>query len=157
MIAYFCRHKFFFCEKGKFVTNVYQKKTFSGVYTNFNILIPETYKTDLIKSLLFPCINLCLDFVKFHHKINKLKTILYKSSYPHDLVDKSIKEVSERELIPKMVIAIVPKKDLMMVLPYLGKLLLQICTTISCSIKIKLPCCNLWIVLQNKCKLSNCF
>ena len=33
-----------FREKEKFVTNVYQKKTFSGVYTNFNSFIPETYK-----------------------------------------------------------------------------------------------------------------
>ena len=38
-----------FREKGKFVTNVYRKKTFSGVYTNFNSFIPETYKTGLIK------------------------------------------------------------------------------------------------------------
>ena len=30
--------------KGKFITNVYRKKTFSGVYTNFNSFIPETYK-----------------------------------------------------------------------------------------------------------------
>ena len=40
-------------EKGKLVTNVYQKKTFSDVYTNFNSFIPETYKTSLIESLLF--------------------------------------------------------------------------------------------------------
>ena len=31
-----------FREKGKFVTNIYQKKTFSGVYTNLNSCIPET-------------------------------------------------------------------------------------------------------------------
>ena len=47
-----------FCEKGKFVTNVYLKKTFSGVYTNFN---SETCKTGLIESLLFRCFNLCSD------------------------------------------------------------------------------------------------
>ena len=37
-----------FREKGKFVTNVYRKKTFSGVYTNFDSFILETYKTGLI-------------------------------------------------------------------------------------------------------------
>ena len=42
-----------FCEKGKFVINVYWKKTFSSVYTNFNRFIPETCKTDLTESLLF--------------------------------------------------------------------------------------------------------
>ena len=32
-----------FSEKGKVVTNIYRKKTFSDVYTNFNSFIPETY------------------------------------------------------------------------------------------------------------------
>ena len=42
-----------FHEKGKFFTNVYWKKTFSGVYTNLNSFIPETYKTNLIKLMFF--------------------------------------------------------------------------------------------------------
>ena len=58
-----------FREKGKFVTNVYRKKNFSGVYTNFNSFIPEIYKTGLIESLLFRCFNLSSDFVKFDHEI----------------------------------------------------------------------------------------
>ena len=40
-------------EDDKFATNVYKKKTFSGVYTNFKSFISETYKIGLIKSLLF--------------------------------------------------------------------------------------------------------
>ena len=62
--------------------------TLSVVNTNFNSFIPETYKTGLIKSLLYQCFSLCLDFVKFHHEINILKSILYKNSYPRDFVDK---------------------------------------------------------------------
>ena len=50
-------------EKENFATNVYRKKTFSCVYTNFNSFIPETYKTSLVKSLLFRCFNLCSDFL----------------------------------------------------------------------------------------------
>ena len=42
-----------FRENDKFATNVYRKKTFSGVYTNFKSFISETYKIGLIKSLLF--------------------------------------------------------------------------------------------------------
>ena len=80
-----------FGENGKFATNVYRKKVFSGVYTNFKSFIPETYKLGLIKSLLFQCFSLCSDFIKFHHEIDKLKSILYKNSYPRDLVDKCIK------------------------------------------------------------------
>ena len=42
-----------FRENETFATNVYKKKTFSEVYTNFKSFIPETYKIGLIKSLLF--------------------------------------------------------------------------------------------------------
>ena len=80
-----------FCEKGKFVTNVYREKTLCGVCTNFNSFIPEIYKTDFIESLLLRCFNLYSDFVKFHHEINILKGLLHKNKYPHDFVDKCIK------------------------------------------------------------------
>ena len=87
-----------FREKRKIATNIYRKKTVSGVYTNFNSFIPETYKTDLIKSLLFRCFNLCLHFVKFHHEINILKSILYINSYSRGFVDKCIKQFLDRVL-----------------------------------------------------------
>ena len=40
-----------FLENEKFTTNVYRKKTFSGVYTNFKRFIPDTCNIGLIKSL----------------------------------------------------------------------------------------------------------
>ena len=36
-----------FCEKGEFFPNVYQKKSFSGIYTNFHSFVLETYETGL--------------------------------------------------------------------------------------------------------------
>ena len=146
-----------FHKKGKFVTNIYGKKTFTGVYTILNSFIPETYKTGLIESLLFPCFNLCSDFVKFHHEINILQSILYENSYLHDCVDKCMKNFLDRVLKQKVVVSTVPKTDLTMVLPYLGKLSLQICTRIICVMENKLPYCNFQIVFQSKSKLINFF
>ena len=62
------------------------------------------------------------DFVKFHHEINILKNILHKNSYPRDFVDKCVKEFVDRVLTWKVAVSTVPKKDLVIVLPYLGKL-----------------------------------
>ena len=45
----------------------------------------------------------------------------------------------------------------MIVLPYLGKLSLQIRTRINRVMRNKLPHCNLRIVFQTKCKLINFF
>ena len=43
---------------------------------------------------------------------------MYKNSYPRDFVDKYIKEFLNRVLTRKVVVSTVPKKDLMIVLPY---------------------------------------
>ena len=121
----------------------YRKKAFSRVYTKFKSFIPESYKIGLIKSLLFRCFSLCFDFIQFHDKIDKLKSILYKNSYPRDLVDKCIKEFLHEILAPKPVASTVSKEDLVMALAYLGKLYLQIRTGIDCIMKNKIPYCNI--------------
>ena len=47
--------------------------------------------------------------MKFHNEIDKLKRILYKNSYPRDLVDKRIKEFLDKILALKPVVSTVPK------------------------------------------------
>ena len=39
-------------EQGNFVTNVYRKPTFSGVYTHFDSFLPDTYKIGMIYTLI---------------------------------------------------------------------------------------------------------
>ena len=134
-----------FRKNEKFATNVYRKKTFSVVYTNVKSFIPETYKIGLIKSLLFRCFSLCSDFIMRFH------------SYLRDLIEKCIKEFLDKVLTPKPVVSTVLKKDLIIVLPYLGKLSLQIRTRINRIMKNKLPYCNVQFVFKTKCKISNFF
>ena len=94
---------------------------------------------------------MCSGFIKFYHEIDKLKSILYKNSYPLDLVDKCIKEFLDKILAPKPVVTTVPKKDLVIALPYLGKLSLPT----HKRIKSKLSYCKIRLVFQTKCKVSN--
>ena len=96
-------------------------------------------------------------FMSFHHEIDKLKSILYKNSYTHNLVDKSIKEFLDKILAPKSVVSAVPKKNLVIALPYLSKLCLQIRTGINRIMKNKLPYYNIRFVFQTTCKISNFF
>ena len=95
--------------------------------------------------------------MKFQNEINILKIILYKISYPRDFGDKCIKKVLDRVLTHKVVVGTVPKKELMIVLPYLDKLSLQIYIRINHVMKNKLFHCNFRIVFQCKCKLINFF
>ena len=115
------------------------------------------HKIGLIKTLLFRCFSLCSDFIKFQHEIDKLKSILYKNSYPRDLVDKCIKEFLDKILAPKPIVSLVPKKDLVIPLAYLGESPLQICTRIDCIRKNKFPYRNIRFAFQTKCKISNFF
>ena len=72
---------------------------------------PQKY--GLIKSLLFRCFSYIW------------KDILYKNGYTHNFVDKCIKEIFDLILTSKINLSKVPQKNLMLVLVYLGKLLLQ--------------------------------
>ena len=67
------------------------------------------------------------------------------------------KQVLDKVLTQQVVLSTVPKREVMIVLPYLSKLLLQIHTRINPVIKKKLPHFNFRIVFQSKCKLINFF
>ena len=60
-----------FRENGKFVTNVYRKETFTGVYTNFSSL-QLGHKFGLVYSLLNCCFCLVSDISKFQFEIEEL-------------------------------------------------------------------------------------
>ena len=64
---------------GKFVTNVYRKETFSGVYTNFYIFIPLEQKFGMVYTLLHRCFCLVSDMPKFAFEIEKLKEKLKRT------------------------------------------------------------------------------
>ena len=44
-------------ENGKFVTTVYRKPTFSGVYTHFESYLPSTHKFGILYTLVDKCFN----------------------------------------------------------------------------------------------------
>ena len=81
-----------FRENDKFVTSVFRKETFSGVYTNFISFIPLEYKFGLVHTLLNRCFNLSSDFFKFHHEVDKLRKILSKNAYPQKFIEKCIQK-----------------------------------------------------------------
>ena len=69
------------CRKnGKFVTSVYRKPTFSGVFTNYESFIPTYQKRGLLHTLLHRSFSICCDFKTFHFEIDHLKNILIKKT-----------------------------------------------------------------------------
>ena len=73
------------------------------------------------------------------------------------MVEKCIKEFLGKILAPKTTVCPVPKKNLVLALPYLDKLSLQIRTRINRILKNKLPYCNIRFIFWTKCKISRFF
>ena len=67
------------------VTSLDRKKTFSGVYMNYNSFLPTNYNKDLIDTLLFQSCNACCPILD--NKIKYLKTIWQKSLFPLFFID----------------------------------------------------------------------
>ena len=109
---FFFRHLYFLWKRK--ICHCLSEKDLQWCFYKFQQLLPETYKTSLIKWLLL-CFNLCWNFLKFHHEINIWKCILYKNTYPFDFVNKCIKEVLD--ITWKIVVSTVTKKDVMIVPP----------------------------------------
>ncbi|XP_057293867.1 uncharacterized protein LOC130622418 [Hydractinia symbiolongicarpus] len=144
-------------EGDSFVTNVYRKPTFSGVYTNFSSFIPMEYKHGLIFSLLYRCYHLCSDLNKFHVEISQLKTILGRNGYPSKVFEFFLRIFKSRNYEPKEQVSLAPKKELFLVLPVLGKITLQIRTRLHRLFKQKLAHCNVKLIFFSKRRLRNCF
>ena len=73
-------------DNNKFMTSVYRKPTFRGVFTNFGSFIPNSYKYNLLFTLLQRAFKLCSNFERFHQEIDKFKTIFENNVTPKVLL-----------------------------------------------------------------------
>ena len=109
-----------------FSTSFFRKATFSGVFTNFDSFIFESYKTNLIFTLMFRCFTICSDMQSFHLKVEQLRQIFKCNSYPVGLIDQCVKTFLNKIYVPKRILITVPKKDVLIVLPFLGQFSLNL-------------------------------
>ena len=134
---------------------VYRKPTFSGVFTNFDSFIPLSYKTGLIWSLLCRAFSLCSSFELFHQEILKLKDIFKRNGYPTSFIDNCVKTFLDTVFIKKKTFLTASKKQLVCVLPFIGKKSLQLRSRLVKSIQGNLQFCSLKVVFQSPCKLRS--
>ena len=65
-------------EKGKCITTIYRKPTFSGVYSNFESFLPSVYKFGMVYTLVYRCFHICSNWTQFHTELIFLKGIFQK-------------------------------------------------------------------------------
>ena len=144
-------------QQGKFVTTVYRKPTFSGVYTHFDSFLPEVYKVGMIYTIAYRCFKVCSNWTKFHEELNFFIHVFLKNGYPLSFIDKCFKMVINKLVIKRPQVTTVEKKTLILSLPYLGDISLQTRTKLRTSFKSILNCCKLQIVFKSQRKLANVF
>ena len=144
-------------EATTFTTNIYKKPTFSGLYTNFQSYLPESYKKGLIFTLLFRIYTICSDWSKIHTEIINLRNIMLKNNFPSSFVDRCIKLFLDRLFSKKQVVFTVPKKVINISLPFMGSDSLKIRSQLNKIVKTYFPACKLQVLFNSNCRLGSFF
>ena len=119
--------------------------------------MPKEYKLGLIYTLLFRMFSLVSDFSKLHIETQRLRNILLKNGYPSNIIDSCIKSFLNKMYKAKDVILTVKKREVLVVLPYLGITSLQLRTRLEKVFGKCLPCCKLRVVFRSSVRISNFF
>ena len=91
------------------------------------------------------------------NEVCHLKEILKKSAFPIKLIDSCIKNFPNKRLTKKPVTSTAEKKYLVIVLPFLGKLSLDLRTLLRNSVSKNLPFCKIRVIFKSSTRISNFF
>ena len=72
-------------------TSVYRKPTFTGLGINYLSFIPENFKINAIKTLLYRCYHLSSDWVSVHKEIEFLVDFFKNNKFPHHIIYRNIR------------------------------------------------------------------
>jgi hypothetical protein len=88
----------------KYSTNIYRKKTFTGVYLNWTSLTARRYKISLIRCLAERIWRICSEEKERLGEIEKLKVILQRNDYPLEVIERTLGKFIENKAKPAIAI-----------------------------------------------------
>ena len=109
-----------------FATNLYRKKTFTGLYTNFESLSPSKYKVNLVGSCHNRAFHICSSNAHFHGQLYNIKQFLQQTTSPNILSTNSLRNLLDGQYIPKIRTATVSKLTAIFFLPNIGQYSLRV-------------------------------
>ena len=90
-------------------------------------------------------------------RLERVKEILFSNGYSNKFIDKCISKFMNKLYIKKPVMLTVPKKQLYLVLPYMGKMSALVKSGPARSLNKRLPFCNVRIIFKTSNRLRNYF
>ena len=109
----------------RFVTSIFRKATFIGIFTNYDSFIFDTCKKDAVNTLLLRFFKVCSSIENGHVEVEHLRGIFKCNNYSINIIDQCIKKFLNKLYIPKQIVPTVPKRELLVVLPFLGKIFFE--------------------------------
>ena len=97
-------------------------------FTQILKVLYQTCTNELIETLLRRSFKLCYSYENFHRETESLKSIFKNNNFPQIFLNQYIKSFLNKLFIKKTLNFIVLKRELTFLLPYLGKLSLDLRT-----------------------------
>ena len=101
-----------------FLTSVYRKPTFTGLYLNWHSFSPKSRKLNLCRCLSYRALNICSD-CKIENELKVIKDIFIDNEYPEEVIDVNIRYTVTRFTNPNKVFG-PPKCPVYSRLPWVG-------------------------------------
>ena len=117
--------------------------------------MPDSYKKGLIYTLLHRAFVLCCSWDKFHSEVCFLKEIFRKNVFPEFFIDRCVKIFLDKLFTVKKVVITVPRKEVRICLPFLGKQSFELRKRLSKIVATLFPQCKLNVIFNSNNRLRN--
>ena len=139
-------------------TNVYRKKTYTGVGLNFTSYSYSRFKINAFTTFFHRAWRLSKTYISFNIEIQFLRTFFLNNGYPEKIFDYQLRLFLNKTFIKRPPISKAEKEILYIKLPYQGE---QICREINKGIRTimnkNFPQINIRTIFYNNFKMKNFF
>ena len=111
----------------------------------------------LLSTLLFRYFSICSTYALFHLEVVKFKEIFLRNGYPSWFIDRCIKKFLEKIFTKKKIFQNVPKKEFLIVLPFLGSISSITEKRVRSLFQNMIPWGKIKIVYKTQCRISQLF
>ena len=133
------------------------KSTDKGLLYNYTSFIPDKCKRNLISCLIFRVFNIASSYKLFHINLQTLKQKFLSNGFPAWLFDSSVGYFLNNVYNPPPTSYAIPKKNVVIVLPYLGYISIYVSRKLRRLINKFFPMIDLRIIYSRGHSIRNCF
>ena len=138
-------------------TSVYRKPTFTGLGINFLSFIPDQFKINAIKTLLYRCYNICSDWQSVHSEFEFLINFFRNNNFPLHLILRNIRSFLDKTFSPPSTPVIDKPPVHYVILPFYGLLSFSLRKKLHKLLKLCYPDIMFRFIFTNSKTISSLF